>query len=111
MRMTWADLGFLHWEVAAAARRPLVPDALEIDTFEGRAFVGLVPFTMRGVRPAWAPPLPWLSRFHEVNVRTYVHRKASSISWSSATSSTPSRAGPFSPAACITAPTRCRPQM
>ncbi len=75
MRMTWADLGFLHWEVAAAALRPLVPDALEIDTFEGRAFVGLVPFTMRGVRPAWAPPLPWLSRFHEVNVRTYVHRK------------------------------------
>src|SRR6266511_34255 len=52
MRMTWADLGFLHWEVAAAALRPLVPDALEIDTFEGRAFVGLVPFTMRGVRPA-----------------------------------------------------------
>ena len=75
MRMIWADLGFLHWEVDAAALRPRVPDALEIDTFEGRAFVGLVPFTMRGVRPAWAPPLPWLSRFHEVNVRTYVHRK------------------------------------
>jgi len=75
MRMAWLDLGFLHWEVEAAALRPLVPDALEIDTFEGRAFVGLVPFTMRGVRPAWAPPLPWLSRFHEVNVRTYVHRQ------------------------------------
>jgi len=75
MRMTWEDLGFLHWEVSAAALRPLVPDALEIDTFGGRAFVGLVPFTMRGVRPAWAPPLPWLSRFHEVNVRTYVHRR------------------------------------
>ncbi|HSB60176.1 MAG TPA: DUF2071 domain-containing protein, partial [Vicinamibacteria bacterium] len=45
-----------------------------VDTFEGRAFVGLVPFTMRGVRPVWSPSIPWLSSFHEVNVRTYVHR-------------------------------------
>ena len=75
MRMIWADLGFLHWVVPVAALRPLVPDALEIDTFDGLAFVGLVPFTMRGVRPSWAPALPWLSRFHEVNVRTYVHHQ------------------------------------
>jgi uncharacterized protein YqjF (DUF2071 family) len=61
MRMTWADLGFLHWEVPVTALRPLVPSVLEIDTFEGRAFVGLVPFTMRGVRPIWAPSVPWLS--------------------------------------------------
>ena len=73
MLMEWAELAFLHWEVEAAALRRLVPDALELDTFEGRAFVGLVPFTMRGIRPPWAPVLPWLSRFHEVNVRTYVH--------------------------------------
>lgn len=73
MRMTWADLAFLHWEVPAASIRPLVPEGLEIDTFEGRAFIGLVPFTMRGVRPVWSPSLPWLSSFHEVNVRTYVH--------------------------------------
>jgi uncharacterized protein len=72
MRMTWADLGFLHWEVPVAALRPRVPHALEIDTFEGRAFLGLVPFTMRGVRPAYFPALPGLSAFHEVNVRTYV---------------------------------------
>lgn len=75
MRMIWADLGFLHWVVPVAALRPLVPDALEIDTFDGLAFVGLVPFTMRGVRPSWAPALPWLSTFHEVNVRTYVHHQ------------------------------------
>jgi uncharacterized protein YqjF (DUF2071 family) len=75
MRMTWADLGFLHWEIPEPVLRPLVPGALEIDTFEGRAFVGLVPFTMRGVRPIWSPSIPWLSSFHEVNVRTYVHHQ------------------------------------
>ena len=75
MRMTWADLGFLHWAVPVAALRPLVPDVLEIDTFDGHAFVGLVPFTMRGVRPSFFPALPWLSSFHEVNVRTYVHHQ------------------------------------
>lgn len=53
--------------------RPLVPVRLAIDTFEGEAFVGIVPFTMHGVRPRWAPPVPWLSKFHETNVRTYVH--------------------------------------
>jgi hypothetical protein len=74
MRQSWRHLGFLHWEVAAEALRRLVPEALAIDTFDGRAFVGLVPFTMHGVRPAWSPALPGMSRFHEVNVRTYVHR-------------------------------------
>jgi uncharacterized protein YqjF (DUF2071 family) len=73
MRQSWRRLGFLHWEIEAAALRRLVPEPLTLDTFEGRAFVGLVPFTMHGVRPAGAPALPFLSRFHEVNVRTYVH--------------------------------------
>jgi uncharacterized protein YqjF (DUF2071 family) len=73
-RQDWRDLLFLHWEVPASVLRPRVPPELDIDTFEGRAFVGLVPFTMTGVRPVWAPPLPLLSSFHEVNVRTYVHR-------------------------------------
>lgn len=51
-----------------------MPEALAIDTFDGDAFVGIVPFTMRGVRPRWAPPVPGVSSFHETNVRTYVHR-------------------------------------
>ncbi|MBX3465088.1 MAG: DUF2071 domain-containing protein [Planctomycetes bacterium] len=72
-RPSWHDLTFLHWPVDAARLRPLVPPALEIDTFDGQAFVGLVPFTMRGVRPWWAPPLPGTDAFHETNVRTYVH--------------------------------------
>jgi uncharacterized protein len=74
MRQCWSHLLFLHWEVPVAALRPLIPPELEVDTFAGRAFVGLVPFTMTGIRWVWAPAIPGLSAFHEVNVRTYVHR-------------------------------------
>jgi uncharacterized protein YqjF (DUF2071 family) len=73
MRQRWADLLFLHWPVPVEILRPLVPAPLEVDTFEGRAFVGLVPFTMTGVRPVGFPAVRWLSNFHEVNVRAYVH--------------------------------------
>jgi uncharacterized protein YqjF (DUF2071 family) len=70
--MTWQHLLFAHWPVAADALRPLVPPTLELDTFEGRAWVGVIPFSMTGVRPRLVPPLPWVSRFLELNVRTYV---------------------------------------
>lgn len=73
MRQRWAELLFLHWRLPPRELRDLVPRELELDTFEGEAYVGLVPFTMTGVRPTWAPALPLLSSFHEVNVRTYVH--------------------------------------
>jgi uncharacterized protein YqjF (DUF2071 family) len=73
MHQRWAELGFLHWPVSVAALRGLVPDALTIDTHEGHAYVGVVPFTVTGARPMLMPPLPWVSDFHEVNVRTYVH--------------------------------------
>ena len=73
MFQSWRHLGFLHWEVDPEALRRLLPAPLRLDTFDGRAFVGLVPFSMHGVRPAWAPALPFVSHFHEVNVRTYVH--------------------------------------
>ena len=72
---TWESLLFLHWRVPAAALRPLIPAALEIDTFDGDAWVGLVPFTMRGVRLSWLPPVPGTSDFHETNLRTYVHHR------------------------------------
>lgn len=74
MRQRWAELAFLHWTVPVEALARRLPPGLEVDTFEGRAFVGLVPFTMTGVRPAGLPAVSWLSDFHEVNVRTYVHR-------------------------------------
>lgn len=68
----WSELLFLHWQVDPAALRALLPARLEVDTFDGRALVGLVPFTMSRIRPRWAPAVPWLSAFHETNVRTYV---------------------------------------
>lgn len=74
-RPGWHELTFLHWRVPASALRPLVPPSLEIDTFEGDAFIGLVPFTMTKVRPWWSPPLPGINNFHETNVRTYVHHQ------------------------------------
>jgi len=74
-RPGWHALTFLHWRVPVEALRPLVPAALEIDTFEGAAFIGLVPFTMTKVRPSWAPPWPGTNNFHETNVRTYVHHQ------------------------------------
>ncbi|MEZ4293758.1 MAG: DUF2071 domain-containing protein [Polyangiaceae bacterium] len=71
----WRTLLFLHWEVPIDALRPLLPEELTIDTWEGRAYVGLVPFTMRDVAPSWSPSVPGISNFHELNVRTYVHYK------------------------------------
>jgi uncharacterized protein len=74
MRQKWRDLLFVHWPIRAEELRPLVPPQLELDLFEGTAYVGLVPFTMTGVRPVGLPSVRGLSRFHETNVRTYVHR-------------------------------------
>lgn len=76
-RQSWHFLSFLHWRIPVASLRPLIPAALEIDTFEGDAFIGVVPFTMTGVRPLWAPPVRGISNFHETNVRTYVHHQGS----------------------------------
>jgi uncharacterized protein len=73
LHQNWHHLLFLHWEVPVAELQALLPLRLTADTFEGKAYVGLVPFTLTGVRPIMVPPLPWISSFHEVNVRTYVH--------------------------------------
>lgn len=67
----WRDLLFVHFELPAAAVRPLVPAGLELDLLDGRLLVGLVPFAMEGVRPRfWPERLAF--RFLETNVRTYV---------------------------------------
>ena len=75
LRQRWARLGFLHWPLPPEEVRPLLPDGLTLDTWEGRAWVGLVPFVVTGARPVFLPPVPGLSRFDEVNVRTYVHHR------------------------------------
>jgi uncharacterized protein len=69
----WRHLAFLHWPFPPDAIQKLLPPRLTIDTFDGMAWVGLVPFTMRDVRPRFAPSVPGISNFHELNVRTYVH--------------------------------------
>ncbi len=73
MYQSWGDLLFMHWRVPAETLRRAIPDRLEIDTFEGEAWVGVTPFTLWGVRPVLVPALPLVSEFHEINVRTYVH--------------------------------------
>ena len=72
MAQTWHDLLFAHWPVELAALRRHIPAALEIDTYQGQAWLGVVPFRMSGVRLRETPALPGFSAFPELNVRTYV---------------------------------------
>jgi uncharacterized protein len=71
MGQTWAQLLFMHWPVAPEALRPAVPAELPIDTFDGSAWIAITPFDVLGVRLRMTPPLPRLSHFPELNVRTY----------------------------------------
>jgi uncharacterized protein YqjF (DUF2071 family) len=73
MRQTWADLLFLHWPVTAETLQATLPKGLFIDEHQGSAWLGVVPFQMRNIRPRGLPAVPWLSFFNELNVRTYVH--------------------------------------
>ena len=72
MRQTWNDLLFAHWSLPAEALRPLVPPELSLDLYDGKAWVAVTPFHMTDVAFRGMPPLPVLSAFTELNVRTYV---------------------------------------
>src|SRR5690349_16857574 len=72
MTMSWLDLLFAHWSFAPEHIRALLPPGLELDTFEGRAWVAVVPFRMAHVGPRLLNWLPGVSAFPELNVRTYV---------------------------------------
>jgi uncharacterized protein len=72
MVQIWHDLLFAHWPIPPDVVRGRVPAELPLDLFDGKAWIGVVPFHMSDVRPRWVPPLPGLSRFPEMNVRTYV---------------------------------------
>ncbi len=72
MMQEWNQLLFAHWPVAADALRPLVPQRLELDRFEGQGWVAVTPFCLTGLRVRGFPALPGLSAFKELNVRTYV---------------------------------------
>jgi len=72
MAQRWNDLLFLHYAVASEALRPLVPEALALDTYDQQAWVSITPFFLDHLRPHGSPRVPLISRFPELNVRTYV---------------------------------------
>lgn len=76
MKQRWGGLGFFHWEAEPELIAARLPRGLHVDTFQGKAYLGVVPFFMERIRPVGLPPLPWLSWFHELNLRTYVHDDA-----------------------------------
>jgi uncharacterized protein YqjF (DUF2071 family) len=75
LRMAWCDLLFAHWRVDAAVIRSLLPRTnppMEVDEFDGSAWIGVVPFRMAEVRWSGLPSFPGTGEFPELNVRTYV---------------------------------------
>jgi uncharacterized protein YqjF (DUF2071 family) len=72
LTMRWEELLFLHWRVDAAPLQRLLPAGLQVETFDGSAWLGVVPFRMAATRLRWLPPVPTLHTFPELNVRTYV---------------------------------------
>ena len=73
MYQSWHRLLFLHWEVPVESIRPLIPAELEIDVFEGKAWLSVTPLTIYDVSPKYLPALPYVSWLYELNLRTYVH--------------------------------------
>ncbi len=76
MHQSWGKLLFMHWRIDKKLLRPLIPNALEIDAFDGSAWIAITPFTMWDIRalPPFLPPVPGFSSANELNVRTYVYR-------------------------------------
>lgn len=72
MYQRWHDLLFAHWLVEEKNLTELIPSSLQLDKFEGQVWLGVVPFWMSRIRGRGMPSVPYLSRFPEINVRTYV---------------------------------------
>lgn len=72
LRQRWAELAYFHWRYEPEIVQRRLPAGLAVDTFDGSAWVGLIPFEMRDVQMGSSPPVPWLGSFIEINVRTYV---------------------------------------
>ncbi len=72
LRQRWTDLAYFHWRYEPAAVQRLLPAGVQVDTFDGSAWVGLIPFVMRDVAIGPSPAVPYLGTFVEINVRTYV---------------------------------------
>src|SRR5437667_10413934 len=72
MTQTWHNLLFAHWPLSPGALRSVIPSELDIDTFDGNAWLGIIPFRLSGVRLRGWPEVPFVAKFPEINVRTYV---------------------------------------
>lgn len=72
MKQTWNDLLFAHFPVRYEVLRKLIPEVLPLDTYDGKCWVGVVPFHMTDIRLRGIPPIPGTDKFPELNVRTYV---------------------------------------
>lgn len=72
MVQQWRDLAYIHWRYDPAEVQRLLPEGLEVDTFDGSGWVGLIPFSMRGITLPRLPAIPYFGSFPEINVRTYV---------------------------------------
>ncbi|WP_421383860.1 YqjF family protein [Bacillus salacetis] len=72
MKQTWEHLLFLHWQVPADELKEKIPQQLELDTFDGKAWIGIIPFSITHMRVHGLPEIPFARSFLECNVRTYV---------------------------------------
>lgn len=81
MKQKWLDLAYLHFDYDPDVVQALLPDGLDVDLFDGRAWVGLIPFSMRDIGVPRLPAVPYLGSFPEINVRTYVRRNGVAGVW------------------------------
>ena len=81
MRQGWRDLAYVHWRYPPEVVQELLPPELTVDTFDGSAWVGLIPFSMRDIGLPHGPAVPYLGSFPEINVRTYVIRNGRPGVW------------------------------
>ena len=72
LNQSWKDISFMHWKVDKNLLSKIIPKGLVLDLYEDEAYVGVIPFMMKNVRPRWAMSIPFISNFPEFNIRTYV---------------------------------------
>ena len=72
LNQSWQDISFMHWKVDKNLLSKNIPKGLILDLYEDEAYVGVIPFMMKNVRPRWAMSIPFVSNFPEFNIRTYV---------------------------------------
>ena len=73
MFQSWKNISFLHWQYDAHVLQSRLPGELTLDQFEGSGWISLTPFFLENLRLPFLPALPWISRFPEMNLRTYVN--------------------------------------